>query len=544
MNQKPGNHVPPQPSLRVRLLRWWRRLTRPITVERRAEVQVQLRETSHPDFDFFLLVVLSCVIATQGLLVDSPAIIIGAMLVAPLMSPIIGLGLASITGDDRMLRDATSALIRGAALAIFISFLIAWGNRFLPFIVLQELPHEVLSRTRPGPIDLGVALAGGTAAAFALAMPNISAALPGVAIATALMPPLCTVGVGLAMGRLDVAGGALVLFLTNTITIAFAASFVFFALGFGGPLTLSTKRLPRSLLVSATLTFVLLGSLSLFSYKLFQNANDNRQIETVVQEEVGKIKNAELVQWSATTNGDTLHLDIVLRTMSLLRYEDSVALQKAIADRLQRPVSVVINQVFAARLDPLVPPTPTPTPTETLTPTPGPSPTPTNTPTPQPTRTFTPTTTNTSTATATSTATPTQTSTPALAKAISTGMPGLRLRQSPGGPEIAIIRNYQPLTVLYGYEIVDGLVWIEVEDSEGRIGWIPQIYLLEITLTPTDTPTPTQTGIPTPTLELTATMSLTETLISPTFTATINSALVSADQTPVGTFSPTFSATP
>jgi hypothetical protein len=123
-------------------------------------------------------------------------------------------------------------------------------------------------------------------------------------------------------------------------------------------------------------------------------------------------------------------------------------------------------------------------------------------------------------------------------------MPGLRLRQSPGGPEIAIIRNYQPLTVLYGYEILDGLVWIEVEDSEGRIGWIPQIYLLEITLTPTDTPTPTQTGIPTPTLELTATMSLTETLISPTFTATINSALVSADQTPVGTFSPTFSATP
>jgi uncharacterized hydrophobic protein (TIGR00271 family) len=544
MSTKPGNHVPSPPSLRVRLLHWWRRLTKPITVERRAEVQVQLRDATHPDFDFFLLVVLSCIIATQGLLVDSPAIIIGAMLVAPLMSPIIGLGLASITGDDRMLRDAFSALVRGAALAIFISFLIAWGNRFLPFIILQELPDEVLSRTRPGPIDLGVALAGGTAAAFALAMPNISAALPGVAIATALMPPLCTVGVGLAMGRLDVAGGAFVLFLTNTITIAFAASFVFFALGFGGPLPLSTKRLPRSLIVSAALTFDLLGSLSYFSYRLFQNANDNRQIENVVQDEIGKINNTELVRWSATTNGDTLHLDIVLRTMSLLRYEDSVALQKAIADRLQRPVSVVINQVFAARLDPLVPPTPTPTPTETLTPTPGPSPTPTDTPTPQPTWTFTPTTTDTPTATSTSTATPTQTSTPALAKAISTGMPGLRLRQSPEGPEIAVIRHNQPLTVLYGYEIVNGLVWIEVEDAEGRVGWIPQIYLLEITLTPTDTATPTQTIIPSPTLELTATMSLTGTLTEATFTITVDSALLSADLTPSGTHTPPVSTSP
>jgi hypothetical protein len=123
-------------------------------------------------------------------------------------------------------------------------------------------------------------------------------------------------------------------------------------------------------------------------------------------------------------------------------------------------------------------------------------------------------------------------------------MPGLRLRQSPGGPEIAIIRNNQPLTVLYGYEIVDGLVWIEVEDVEGRIGWIPQIYLLEITLTPTDTPTVTQTGIPTPTLEFTVTRSLTEMLTGPVFTTTIDSGLVSPDQTPIGTLTPSVSATP
>jgi uncharacterized membrane protein len=100
----------------------WLRLTKSISRERRAEVQIQLREASHPGFDFFVLMVLSCIIATLGLLIDSPATIIGAMLVATLMSLIIGLGLASITGDERLLSNAASALGRGALLAVFIAF--------------------------------------------------------------------------------------------------------------------------------------------------------------------------------------------------------------------------------------------------------------------------------------------------------------------------------------------------------------------------------------------------------------------------------------
>ena len=179
-----------------------------------------------------MLVLLSSVIATQGLLVDSPAIVIGAMLVAPLMSPVIALGLSSITGDERLLRDSAAALLRGALLAVIVALVIIWVNRHLPFVVLLELPNQVTVRTTPSPIDLTVALAGGAAAAFALGMPNISAALPGVAIATALMPPLCTIGIGLAMERMDVAGGATLLFITNAVTITFAASLVFSAWAF------------------------------------------------------------------------------------------------------------------------------------------------------------------------------------------------------------------------------------------------------------------------------------------------------------------------
>ncbi len=194
-------------KVRVRIRFYLRKILPPPDRERRAEVQLALREQSEPDFDYFVLVLLSCTIATFGLLIDSAATIIGAMLVAPLMSPILGLGLASIRGDTILLRNATSALARGAVLAILLSAFITWTNIQLPFISLLEIPAEVLARTRPSPIDLGVALAGGLAATFALVQPNLSATLPGVAIATALMPPLCAIGVGLALGDWEVAGG-------------------------------------------------------------------------------------------------------------------------------------------------------------------------------------------------------------------------------------------------------------------------------------------------------------------------------------------------
>ena len=121
-------------SIRVALRYLWRRIVPPVSEKRRGEVQVRLRDDSSPDFDFFLLVLLSSVIATLGLLIDSPATIIGAMLVAPLMSPIIGIGLGSIRGDDKMLRDATSSLFRGALLSILISFLLTLLIIYMPFI--------------------------------------------------------------------------------------------------------------------------------------------------------------------------------------------------------------------------------------------------------------------------------------------------------------------------------------------------------------------------------------------------------------------------
>src|SRR3989304_2586598 len=440
----------------VRLLHFWRRVTRSIDKERRGEVQIKLREASRPGFDFFLLVILSCTIATMGLLTNSAAIIIGAMLVAPLMSPIIGLGLASITGDQRLLRFAGAGLVQGAFLAVLVSFILRWFNRQLPFILLQELPNEILARTHPSPIGLTVALAGGLAAAYALAQPTLSAALPGVALATALMPPLCTIGIGGALERWDVAGGALLLFVTNAVAIAFAATLVFFSLGFGPRPLNNSNRLPHSLLISALLTIGLLVPLTYLSVNFVQQAAQTRQIENIVKEEIEQAKNSELVEMRVQRISGILNMNITIRSTQLLNHQNSVEIQESIAGRLQQPVDLVINQVIAARLDPKIPPTLTSTPTNT----------------------------------------PTATPTPSIARVAHTLGRGLRLRQFPEGPIIGTLREGDKLIVMYGYEVMGGCVCVGVQDAEGRFGWVPEMYIAIVIPSPTPSGTPSASAMP------------------------------------------------
>ena len=484
--------------------RLFQRLIRPLPYSRRKEVIAEITPLAAPGFDFFLMVVLSTAIASLGLITNSPAVIIGAMLVAPLMSPIIGIGLASITGDTLMLRRAISALLRGAALAIALSALLTFINSQLPILSLQTLPQEILSRTRPTPIDLVIALAGGIAAAYALTQKNLSAALPGVAIATALMPPLCTVGIGIALGRGDIAGGALLLFTTNAVTIAFSSVLIFFLLGFGASTYEGEHRLPGSLLLSAALTLVILVPLSYFSLRFFQEAAQNQQVNAVVKAEVTRLGNAELTEMQPYYVGNTLDLNLTIRTTAQLTYEQVVSLQQAIVDRLKEPVSLHINQVLAERLDPLIPPTDTATPTATYTYTPGPSPTITPSLTATPTSTATLTITPSATATATPTETFTPTPTLEHGEIVTAQLPGLLMFQSPGGPVIGLLVPGQKITILYRSLIYDGFLWLEIQDDSGRIGWVPSLYVQ--TLTPTSFPTaavvqlPAATITPVPTL--------------------------------------------
>lgn len=182
------------------------------------------------DRKFLLLIILAAAIATLGLLQSSTAVVIGAMLVSPLMGPIMGIGFGLATLESNLIRRSLVTLAAGMAVAILVAMLIIW------FSPIQDVTTELRARTQPTLLDLGVAVVGGIAGVYAI-MRKLSGVMVGVAIATALVPPLSTVGFGLATGRVDFALGAALLFLTNTLAIAFAATIVARLNHFGPSLT-------------------------------------------------------------------------------------------------------------------------------------------------------------------------------------------------------------------------------------------------------------------------------------------------------------------
>ena len=179
---------------------------------------------------FFVLMLLSAAIAGFGLANNSAAVVIGAMLVAPLMTPILSIAAATAQGWGRRAADSLLIVLGGAATAITVGLLISLA---LPSLRTGlPLPSELLARTGPNLIDLGIALAAGAAGGFVAVRTEASGALPGVGIAVALVPPLATVGITAGLGEWGLALGALLLFATNLVAIVLAASLVLVAAGF------------------------------------------------------------------------------------------------------------------------------------------------------------------------------------------------------------------------------------------------------------------------------------------------------------------------
>ncbi len=177
---------------------------------------------------YWLEIVFSAGIATFGLIQSSPAVIIGAMLISPLMGPIMATGLALAAGDPYTGIRAVLKLLASVTVAIGLSAGLVW---LLPF---HSATAEIVARTTPNLLDLGIALLCGLAGSIVVSRGAAggATALPGVAIAVALMPPLCTVGFGVGSGlKLEIAGGAGLLFLTNLVAIVAMAFLVFLLVG-------------------------------------------------------------------------------------------------------------------------------------------------------------------------------------------------------------------------------------------------------------------------------------------------------------------------
>jgi uncharacterized hydrophobic protein (TIGR00271 family) len=228
-----------------------------LTPKRQAVVRSEMRRDAKADIDFYVLMVLAASIALFGLLQNSAAVIIGAMLVAPLMSPILAMAHSIVRGQLKMLRIAAESAVNGIVLAIVVAALM---SLFLLVIGIPIHPtDEILARTQPNFLDLLVALASGAAAAYAISRSEVSAALPGVAIAAALVPPLAVVGYGLGTAQFDLAAGAILLFLTNLAAIVLAAAVIFLLLGFRPPTKADRGEQARFGLKLAVVSLVLIS---------------------------------------------------------------------------------------------------------------------------------------------------------------------------------------------------------------------------------------------------------------------------------------------
>ena len=179
------------------------------------------------NFDFLALMLLSTFIASIGLIQNSAAVVIGAMLVAPLMTPLLGLGLALEQGNPVLARLSLRSVVFGLCVSLLVGFVVGFATT-----TLEEPTREMLARGGPRLLDLLVAYAAGLAAAYASCRPSLIAALPGVAIAAALVPPITTSGLAFSLGDFPLAFGALLLFGINMVTIVLASMTSLWAVGF------------------------------------------------------------------------------------------------------------------------------------------------------------------------------------------------------------------------------------------------------------------------------------------------------------------------
>ena len=276
-----GNRL--QHNMRVAV----RRVVPQLEKEDRVRLVDRLQEGSSFNFDFAALISLSTIIAAMGLLDDSAAVVIGAMLVAPLMTPLVGIGFALIQGNERLMRTALWAVLYGFAVALLIG---ATLGLFVFLFSDLTISAQMLQRDSPGLLDLFVALFSGIAGAYAMSRKNLISALPGVAIAAALVPPIATAGMALTMGDFWLGSGALLLFFTNIVAIVLGTAVTFWAVGINTRLVKRTdgshERPPRMWPRYWFAGFVLLSFLLAMEIHYFEWPKTKKKIDPVVPAKV------------------------------------------------------------------------------------------------------------------------------------------------------------------------------------------------------------------------------------------------------------------
>ena len=289
-----------------------------------------LRDNAQAHPHYIALMVLSVVVASFGLFLSSAAVISGAMVLAPLMAPIISLAMGLLRGDRNLLQRSLLSIGIGVLLALGTAALIAL------IIPIDRITPEMAGRLHPNLLDLGVAIASGIAGGYAHARESVMKSLPGVAIAVALVPPLSVAGIGIGWWQWEVFSGAMLLFITNLVGIALSAALTFLVLGYA-PLV----RARRGLAISSAMLLAVSIPLTV----AFADMNSRWQIERDLSRHdlLVNDKPVSLSDLQVSRQGGGLLVRGELIAEQLLLREDLEQLRNQLEQQWDRPVTLELD---------------------------------------------------------------------------------------------------------------------------------------------------------------------------------------------------------
>ncbi|MFK7918585.1 MAG: DUF389 domain-containing protein [Ilumatobacter sp.] len=298
---------------------------------------------------FFTLMVFASVIASMGIISDSTAVVIGAMLIAPLMTPLMGMAISLVMGWPRRLARSSLLAFGGIATTISIGALLGLT---VPAVIDVATNTQIVSRATPTVLDLIIAVAAGAAGAYGLSRPDVSDSLPGVAIAIALVPPLAAVGISWSQGDWDAGAGALLLFTTNMLAILVIGgiTFVFTGVAPIKHIADSRHRVRTSVAAIGTATAIVLGLLLLNNLHVATNLFDASTIEDTVDEWIAPHPEHGVVR--INTDGDVVTVAIIGPAGGAPNAADLAALLDNELDRrMTADVRLIVEERDIARSD-------------------------------------------------------------------------------------------------------------------------------------------------------------------------------------------------
>lgn len=290
------------------------------TTEEFEELFKVLRENSTVSSSFVVMMILSTLIATFGLFGDSSPVIIGAMILAPIISPIVSFSMGMVRYDINMLRSSIITILIGTV----VSLVFAAGVTLI--IPLQILTSEIDARLSPTLLDMGIAVASGVAAAYANAKSGIAKSLAGVAIAVALVPPLSVAGIGIGWWNWEVFSGAILLYLTNLAGIIMFAGITFLFLGFA-----PFKRAKMGLIYTFLIIAVVMIPLSLSFNRIRTEAKITKQLEGSTVEDI-------ILKDVKVRFGEPLMVSVKLVSSNSIEAEEMEKIKAEIENRIGRPI--------------------------------------------------------------------------------------------------------------------------------------------------------------------------------------------------------------